>query len=117
MINIQEIYTIATGLFPGTVNLIDSEAPDFIAFEITKLPAQNKGYVPQTVEVYLQKDANFMLIDDFRWEFDNDTERAEHTIGEYLKALSEGRVQKKGIRFLNESLGIVEPYTITGDLG
>ena len=108
LIYIQEIYDTAIKLFPGTVNLTDSETPDFIAFEITKLPEQKKGYIPQIVEVYLQKDANFMLIDDFRWEFDNDAIRAKATIDSYLKALSGGRVQKKGIKFINERLVIVE---------
>jgi hypothetical protein len=105
---VGRIVKIASELFDQKIEVVVSDPPYIIHFEIKAVPIQRDKYQPKLVEVSLRPEANFLFIDDFRLEYEDDTAKAESEVTAYLKALFDGRVKVKGLRFINEHLDIDE---------
>ncbi len=100
----REIYDLSRKLFADRVKVKIDESPEHLEFTIHNLPKQKKGYTPKLIEVVLDRNASFMFIDDFRWEFDADFDRARIEIEKYIISANRGELKVHGWKLINERL-------------
>ena len=102
------IQEYAVKLFGGDVVSISLDEGG--ATDITIRPnCVSQDYSPKEIVVSIDTlGYTFMFIDDFRWEFDDDMARAQVVIKEYLQAVKEGTLRRRGLRFVSERLEIGE---------
>lgn len=67
-----------------------------------------KSYLPHDVTLSLYPKIVSLHIDEYTWEFKDNYQKAYKELENYLIALSEGRLVKKGLKFINEHLEIEE---------
>ena len=102
---VANLETLAINLY-GKQNVAKIKTDEYWAYTINISPRDVKrtGYMPSEIELYFDEREVYMTIDDYRWEFDGNFDKARDTAISYLKGIHKGSVTEKKLKILGITL-------------